>query len=198
MLALDVIPMAERNLGIMLGILSHDLGKAAIIPEPVPEESHVRFHGHDKAGVEVAQNFLHRFTSDNELIADVLKMVEFHMTPYFIKDVTSRVIRRLSLRIDIPSLLAVHKADVMGRIPAGNAEEKLRIANEIDRVFEEIKGEIKPIINGKHLINLGLNPSPEFKKILNILFEAQIDEKFVTVEEGIKLAQGIIQNPLPH
>jgi tRNA nucleotidyltransferase (CCA-adding enzyme) len=44
---------------------------------------------------------------------------------------------------------------------------------------------IKPIVSGNTLINWGLEPGPAFRKILDLLFETQLDGLFTT-EEGAK------------
>jgi poly(A) polymerase len=49
---------------------------------------------------------------------------------------------------------------------------------------EEIKPE--PLINGYDLINLGYKPGPMFKKILDAVEEAQLDNQIETKEEALK------------
>ena len=46
---------------------------------------------------------------------------------------------------------------------------------------------------GRHLIQLGLNPGPEFGPILRACYDAQIDGKFATLEEGIEYGRSVIE-----
>ena len=47
---------------------------------------------------------------------------------------------------------------------------------------------------GRHLINLGLKPSVEFGKILNVAKEAQIEGVFDNLEDGIKWLKGYLND----
>ena len=44
---------------------------------------------------------------------------------------------------------------------------------------------------GRHLIDLGLQPSPEFGRILDACYEAQLDGVFQSLAEGIAFARRI-------
>jgi|AP95_1055475.scaffolds.fasta_scaffold41272_2 tRNA nucleotidyltransferase (CCA-adding enzyme) len=44
----------------------------------------------------------------------------------------------------------------------------------------------KLIIEGRNLIELGFNPGPHFGAILKTCYDAQIEGKFSTLEEGIE------------
>jgi tRNA nucleotidyltransferase (CCA-adding enzyme) len=46
--------------------------------------------------------------------------------------------------------------------------------------------EPKLIIEGRNLIELGFNPGPHFGAILKTCYDAQIEGKFSTLEEGIE------------
>ena len=37
---------------------------------------------------------------------------------------------------------------------------------------------------GRHLIEMGLKPSPEFKRVLDAVYEMQLDGQVVTLEDG--------------
>jgi tRNA nucleotidyltransferase (CCA-adding enzyme) len=44
----------------------------------------------------------------------------------------------------------------------------------------------KPILMGRHLVDLGLEPGPRFGEILRQAFEAQLDGAFGSVQGGIE------------
>ena len=50
----------------------------------------------------------------------------------------------------------------------------------------------QPILMGRHLIELGLEPSPEFKRILDAVYEMQLDGQIQDLEEAIWEARKII------
>ena len=188
MLALDSVPKEERTLTLMLGILCHDLGKAVVggVPKEDNPES-ISFHGHAEEGVPVADKFLRKLTDNNKLIEDVCTLVQFHMRPIELKaNPKKRLVRRLALKVDIPLLMKLNEADMRGglRSPEG--------IDEILAVFEEIKNEIQQLVEGKHLIELGLTPSREFGIILSKIFEAQLDGEFSTLEDGLEFTKTFI------
>jgi tRNA nucleotidyltransferase (CCA-adding enzyme) len=51
----------------------------------------------------------------------------------------------------------------------------------------------RPIIMGRHLIRLGLEPGPHFGEILEKCYLAQIDGDFSNEEHGIELAKRLIE-----
>jgi tRNA nucleotidyltransferase (CCA-adding enzyme) len=51
----------------------------------------------------------------------------------------------------------------------------------------------RPILLGRHLIACGLKPGPEFKKLLETAFEAQLDGAFADEEQAV----GWLKNHLP-
>jgi tRNA nucleotidyltransferase (CCA-adding enzyme) len=50
----------------------------------------------------------------------------------------------------------------------------------------------KPIVMGRHLLDLGLVPGPEVGKILRQVYEAQLDGDVTTLEDGLARAREII------
>jgi tRNA nucleotidyltransferase (CCA-adding enzyme) len=50
----------------------------------------------------------------------------------------------------------------------------------------------KPILMGRHLIELGLKPSPDFKKILDAVYESQLDGKVTNLDEAIAEAKKLL------
>lgn len=190
MLALDSVPKEERTLTLMFAILCHDIGKGitgGIQDESNPE--HISFHGHAEEGVAVTETFLNKLTDKKELIKDVCTLVEFHMRPLELKaNPKKRVIRRLALKVDIPLLMKVHIADKKGTLLEPSFED----VEKVLEIFEEIKNEIHPLVQGKHLLELGLTPSKEFGIMLGEIFEAQLDGVFSTIEDGLEFTKTLI------
>ena len=55
--------------------------------------------------------------------------------------------------------------------------ERLRVADSAP----------KPLVMGRHLVDLGMKPGPEFGRLLKAAYEAQLDGRFSTAEEGVAL-----------
>ena len=45
-----------------------------------------------------------------------------------------------------------------------------------------------PILMGRHLIEMGLEPSPQFKNILDAVYELQLDGKITSLDEALREA----------
>jgi len=103
-------------------------------------------------------------------------------------------IRRLARQVKrIDRLVRVARADRMGvppfeksDFPAG--DWLLKKAKEL----EVADSKPKPIILGRHLLELGVKAGPEMGRIIDELYEKQLDGEFFTLEEGIELAKTLI------
>jgi len=190
LLALDVLPIKERSLEIMLAILFHDLGKASVEQEVKGDKISFKGHAED---LTLATSAMARLTDEKELTEKVLNLIKYHMHPYQYKNgITKKQMRRLASKVDVRDLMKLHKADREGR---GYSEENQsyvkrndEVAAKILAVFEEIEGEIMPIMQGRHLIEAGWKPGKHFGYILAQLYEYQLDGELVDVASGLKLA----------
>ena len=187
MRALDFVPKKERELDVMLAILCHDTGKS--ICEAKIDGDHISFHGHAEDGEEPTRSFLSKITNDKKLIEDVVSLVKYHMRFFELgKNLKRKLIRRLSLHVNIKKLVWVYKADKYSRMEDYETESFLE---EILDMYDDIQNEIKPIVKGRDLIDNGFIPSPLFGEILRKAFDAQIDGIFDTLEDGIKYIENM-------
>jgi tRNA nucleotidyltransferase (CCA-adding enzyme) len=192
-----------RQAAVMLGALAHDFGKP-----PTTEfiEGRIRSRGHDEAGVEPSLSFLDTlgvFTLDGyDVRNQVVQLVRYHLKPgeyYKAKSpVGDGAFRRLARKVEPDLLYRVAKADSLGRNPEWLPKEKCfgSEAQEwfIDKV-RELQIEKKapdPILMGRHLIELGLKPSPKFKGILDSVYELQLDGGVTHIDEALAAAKVII------
>ena len=98
-------------------------------------------------------------------------------------------VRRLADRLapaTIQELCVVIEADHSGRPPLVpclplEARELLRLAEELGAS----EGPLKPILQGRDLIGLGLKPGKQFGVILQAAFQAQLDGEFSNHQEGL-------------
>ncbi|MEO0796969.1 MAG: HD domain-containing protein [Verrucomicrobiota bacterium] len=182
-----------EDLVVGFAVLLHDIAKPPTTF--VDENGRIRSPGHDVEGVPIAETFLRRLTAHADLIAQVLPLIETHLRPMELYKVkaSDAAIRRLARKVGrIDRLLRVADADMGGRppksadFPAGDwlreRAEKLAVRDSIP----------KPIVQGRHLIEIGLKPGPQFKAILDACYEAQLDGKFAEIGEGIGFARDVV------
>lgn len=176
-----------EDLIVGLGVLCHDFGKP--ITTFTDENGRIRSPGHDIAGIAIARRFLERMTEEKALIDAVLILVETHMRPaeLYKTQASSSAIRRLANKVGrIDRLIRVVSADMGGCPPKDKSEflVGLKWFEEQGELLKVIDQAPKPIILGRHLIELGMMPGKQFKKILDDCFEAQLDGAFDNLEEG--------------
>ncbi|MGM0507576.1 MAG: CCA tRNA nucleotidyltransferase [Fusobacteriota bacterium] len=182
MMTLDVLPIKDRTIEIMLALLYHDIGKGEV--ENKKEGNRIHFYGHALKGANIVRQYLKKITNNKDLIKKVEKLIKFHDYPLnMIESVSKKAVRKLASKVDMEDILKVHKADMLGK---GGDTKTISHIKEIKKIYNEIKDEVEPIIKGKDLIKYGLKPGPHFGKILDELYEAQLEEKFLTYEDGIK------------
>jgi tRNA nucleotidyltransferase (CCA-adding enzyme) len=187
-----------RLAAIMLGAVCHDLGKAtttAVI------DGRIKSPNHEAMGVEPATRILDRLninTMDGfDVRRHVLGLVTEHLRPmafYKSRDtVGDGAFRRLAQKVDLELLVRFARADCHGR--GGTFD-----CSGIEWFFERAKSlgvEHKPpapILLGRHLIDLGVQPGPRMGEILKAVYELQLDSRVTTLAEGITEAKRILRS----
>jgi tRNA nucleotidyltransferase (CCA-adding enzyme) len=197
---IDDLPYAKQ-VTVMLGALCHDFGKP---PTTKFFDGRWRSHAHDEAGVEPTLSFLDKlgiFTLDGyDVRKQIVQLVRYHLTPgmFYKSRPGDGAFRRLARKVETDLLYRVAKADSLGRNPEWLPPEKWFKAEAqewfIERVRElHVEREApQPILMGRHLIELGLKPSPQFKEILDAVYEKQLDGQITNLAGAISEARKII------
>jgi tRNA nucleotidyltransferase (CCA-adding enzyme) len=198
---IDGLPYAKQ-VTVMLGALCHDFGKPATTKF---EEGRIRSRGHEEAGAEPTESFLERLnihTLDGyDVRSQVVALVRDHLKPgaFYKKqdEVSDGAFRRLARRCELELLYRVAKADSLGRnadwIPRQQwftAEAQdwfIARARELD-VQEHAPA---PLLMGRHLLEMGLQPGPRVGEITRAVYEMQLDGRVQSLEEA-KEAAGVL------
>ncbi|MCP4750861.1 MAG: HD domain-containing protein [Proteobacteria bacterium] len=182
-----------HDLCLMLAALCHDFGK----PETTLfSKGKWVSYGHAEAGEKPARRFLERMTKEIVLKDMVLSLVREHMKPLLLfgaEKVGNGPIRRLSLKIDIPLLVDLARADHLGRGDKGANGPEFPAGDWLMERWKALRLEddrsIQPILMGRHLMELGLSPGPHFGKILKEAFELQLDDEIGSLDEALAWAK---------
>ena len=185
----------EEDLIVGLAVLCHDFGKP-LCSRYDPVKKRIRSLGHDEAGVEPTLSFLRRLTNEDRLLKEVPPLVRMHMRPFAMwRDQSSDgAIRRLAAKVvRIDRLCRVAAADDAGRPPfPRDPTSYLWLAEQARRLEIEASAP-KPIVMGRHLVELGMKPGPDFKRILDRCFEAQLDGEFSDLESGLAFLRRLVR-----
>jgi tRNA nucleotidyltransferase (CCA-adding enzyme) len=189
-------PVRRRRLS--LAVLGHDFGKpgTTVFAE---RRGTMRWisPGHEAAGGPLAESFLLRIGAPRDLISPVCALVVHHLVHHhgdkatFSDSQVQRLARKLA-PASIDDLALVMTADSFGRPPLQSPETVALIAQlrAKARVLELERSAPRPLVLGRHLLALGLRPSPEFKRILAEAFEAQLDGAFADTAGGVAWLEG--------
>lgn len=166
---------------LMLAILAHDVGKPATT-EKAERDGVPRIvsPGHEPLGGPIAGRFLERIGAPRAIADRVVPLVVNHLA--HLQAGTERAVRRLARRLHpatIAELAFVIRADHAARPPLPPDPPEglttlLRIADELAMA----DAAPVPILQGRHLIALGMTPGPAFGPILEAAMDAQLDGVF--------------------
>ncbi len=183
----------KYDLKMMLAVLCHDLGKA----------THTQIHpdrisaiGHEKAGVPLTERFLYRLTDEHDFIKSMLPLIEHHLAPtiYYANGAKNSTIRKLATKVNIEELVRVARADFLGRTTEASlcgiyeAGDWLLAKAKVLNVEEE---PIRPLLQGRDLIAIGLRPSKKFKELLDTVYLAQIEGEISTRNEALNYLKSL-------
>ena len=183
-----------EDLVVGFAVLCHDFGKP--LTTKIGDDGRIRSPLHEPKGEAPTRSFLSRMTKQVDLHEQVVPLVRRHLAPRtFYKDKASDgAIRRLANKVKrIDRLVRVASADIQGRPPR---KDEFPEGPWLMQRAEELKvkdSEPKPIILGRHLIDLGLSPGPNFGPIIEQCFDAQLDGAFQDLEGGLSTLKQIIK-----
>ncbi len=201
---IDDLPYAKK-VAVILGALCHDFGKPATTKF---FDGRWRSHAHDEAGVEPTVSFLDKlgiFTINGfDARKQIIQLVRYHLKPgEFYKqreNLGDGAFRRLARKVEPDLLYRVSRADTLGRNADWIPQEKWfdAVPQEwfIARAKElAVETEApKPLLMGRHLIELGLQPSAKFGEITKAVYEIQLDGRVTNLDEAIGEAKTLIEN----
>lgn len=199
---IDDLPYA-RQVTVMLAALAHDFGKP---PTTQFLEGRWRSRGHEDAGVEPATRFLDRMnvhTIDGyDVRRQVIALVREHLKPgeFYKKrdEVGEGAFRRLARRCEPDLLYRVAKADSLGRNAVWVPRDKWYGA-EAQEWFVQRAKELdvehrppEPLLLGRHLLELGVQPGPRMGELTRAVYEMQLDGRVRTLEDAIREARKLV------
>jgi tRNA nucleotidyltransferase (CCA-adding enzyme) len=202
------LPYAKQ-VTVMLAALAHDFGKPATT-EFV--EGRLRSRGHEEAGVRPTEQFLDRLNIHTlegfDVRRQVIALVRDHLKPgeFFKKrdEVGDGAFRRLARKCELDLLYRVAKADSLGRNADWVPREKWYDAAAQEWFIQraqELKVEKQPpdpILLGRHLLELGMEPGPRVGEITKAVYEMQLDNRVRTLTEAKEAAQRIVESEKGH
>ncbi|HLF56816.1 MAG TPA: HD domain-containing protein, partial [Thermoanaerobaculia bacterium] len=204
-LVLDQVrPLADgldhpRRMTLLLAAIAHDFGKPSTTRL---EQGRVRSKGHEEAGLAPTERFLDRLQVHTlggyDVRSQVLALVQYHLAPTHFwnakqrgQTVSDGAFRRLALKVDPELLHRLALADTRGRASAPPSPAPDWLYARM-RELAVVDAAPRPLLLGRHLLELGVEPGPRVGEIVRAVFERQLDGEISTLEEAIAAARRIL------
>jgi poly(A) polymerase len=164
--------------------LLHDIGKPATFQPPntsIPGDR-IRFNGHVEAGVRIAETILSRLRFSNDDTAQILALIKNHMRFGDILHMKTSTLKRFLRMGRFDEHLALHWLD------ASSAHGDLTLYNFARAQHEAEPAEEHrppPLVTGRDLIRAGYRPSPQFKAMLSLAEDLQLEGLATTREDAL-------------
>lgn len=192
MILLEQLP-AGVSLTLAWGALLHDVGKPATF---TPGPGRIRFNGHVEVGVRIAEDICRRLRFSNDESEQIVLLVENHMRFGDVERMKASTLKRFFRLREFPEHLALHKMDCLA------SHGGLELYDFAKAKYEETPAEqVRPVLllTGRDLIAAGYTPGPEFKRLLALAEDAQLEGRIHTKEEALQLigSAGSSKSPVP-
>jgi poly(A) polymerase len=158
--------------------LLHDIGKAATMSR----KDRIRFNSHDHVGAQRARVILRRLKAPRRLITCVEQCIDNHMNFINVMKMRVSTLKRFLARRTIADELEMHRIDCLA------SHGDLQNYNFLKTALAQSASEAirpRPLITGRDLIGLGLTPGPLFGRILDEVYDLQLEERVRTARAAL-------------
>jgi poly(A) polymerase len=168
------------------GVLLHDVGKPPTFTPPSGPGDRIRFNEHVEVGMKMAEDICRRLRFSNEDTGQIVALVANHMRFKDVPQMKVSTLKRFVRLEHFDEHLELHRFDCL------SSHRNLENYEFVRRFLADTPPEqVRPprLLTGEDLKEMGFNPSPQFKEILDSLEEAQLSGKISTHEEAIRFVQ---------
>lgn len=178
----------DAPLELCLAVLLHDIAK----PPSQTFEDRIRFNGHDAMGAEMADVILHRLRYPNDVIAAVTSMVGRHMQFMNVKQMRTAKLKRFMAKPNFEMEMELHRVDCGSSNGFTDNYEFLHV-KAAEFAAEPLIP--PPLVTGRDLIKLGLEPGPHFKEILEAVQTEQLEGRLADRRGALDWVEASIELP---
>lgn len=185
LLMLEKLPPAVPHT-LAWGVLLHDVGKPPTFRPPSAPGDRIRFDEHVRVGVKITEGICDRLRFSNEDCEQIAALVENHMRFKDVPGMRDSTRKRFARLPHFEQHLELHRLDCLSS--HGNLETYDFVRDFLANTPPE---EVRPprLITGEDLKGMGFRPGPLFKKILEIVEDAQLEGRVATREHALDLVR---------
>ncbi len=185
-----------HGLSVMLGAVCHDLGKPATTAFI---DGRIRSPNHEPEGVAPTLTLLDRLNvhaiDGFDVRRHVVGLVAYHLAPgtwhKAPTQVSDAAFRRLSQKVDLELLARLARADCLGRTGVFDCSAMDWFLDRARALGVEHRPPA-PILMGRHLLELGMQPGPGVGRILRDVYERQLDGSITSLDQALSRARELL------
>jgi poly(A) polymerase len=177
----------EPSFALALAALLHDVGKPRTIGRT---QDRYTFYHHEHVGRDMADKICLRFKVSNADRERVTWLVEKHQYLADARQMKPSKLKTILAHPGNQELLALHRADALAW---NRSTEHVDYCEHLLREWPPEELDPPSLITGQDLIQLGLEPGPRFKELLDHVREAQLDGQIRTTEAALELVRRLVR-----
>lgn len=179
----------KSTLDLCLAVLFHDIAKPPCRSVDT-DTGRIRFNGHDALGASMADKILHRLKYSNDIIAAVVPMVARHMQFMNVQKMRTAKLKRFMAEPTFSRELELHRVDCAS---SNGLTDNYDFLRSKDAEFAAAPLIPPPLVTGRDLIDLGLQPGPRFREILESLQTEQLEGRLDSRDAALVLLKSLVQ-----
>lgn len=170
---------ARHGEALRFAALLHDVAKPVCAEKG--SDGRIRFHGHCERGEAMVQEIFRRLRFSNALRDHTGWLVRNHLRHLDARRMRVATLRRFLAEEHFPELLELIRLDALAG--SGVLDDWQFLRNKLDEFSrEELKP--KPLLSGRDLLDAGYAPGPAMKRILNAVYDEQLEGRVVDIEQA--------------
>lgn len=177
----------EVSFPLAFAALFHDIGKRRTIGRG---PDFYTFYGHEHVGRRMASEACLRLKLSNAERERIEWLVEKHQYLADVRQMRTSKLKPVLAEPGIRELLALHRTDALA---SGRNTDAVEYCEMLLQVWTPDDLDPPPLVTGLDLLELGLKPGPLFKKLLDVVREAQLDGTIKTKEEALELIKRLLK-----
>jgi len=163
------------------GVLLHDVGKPPTFQSAEKTGDRIRFNHHVDVGVKMAEAICRRLHFSNDDTEQIAALVGNHMRFGAVRAMKKATLKRFVRLLRFDEHMELHRLDCLSSHRHLDAYEFVQ--HFLDKTPPE---QVRPerLVTGDDLLGMGLQPGPEFARILRGIEDAQLEGQLKTKEEA--------------
>ena len=175
----------DAPLELCLAVLLHDIAKPPCRTID-GDTGRIRFNGHDAQGAVMAETILRRLRYPNDTIAAVVPMVARHMQFMNVQKMRVAKLKRFMAEPTFEQEMELHRVDCGS---SNGFTDNYEFLKEKAGEFAAQPLIPPPFVTGRDLIQLGMQPGPRFKEILEAVQTEQLEGRILAREPALDYLQ---------